>query len=334
MNRQPGSKVRVSYIVSTKDRAEFLDSTLENVRDFITHADELIIIDGASKDDTPAIVGKHADIVTAFQSEPDSSEAHGFNKGLLMSRGRFIKLLTDDDYVFPEAMHHAIEVLESHPEIDALQCGGEHLKPDSETGELRVGFYNWFRPDQPDKRKIRFITASSGLGLIFRRRVLALVGLLSPDVLCVDLDFLSRLLEEDVNLRFLNVRLYRHYVRGHSGVQQIEEREQDLIHVLMRTGRWKELITNPRYPYRAIAGVWGLSDLRWGESLMDLIWAFEKIRRTRAGILVKWLGSAVWAITRAGRRREEEQHSERRLEARLVAPKERPDEPEWDGSLV
>src|SRR5438094_178863 len=97
----PGS-IRVSYLISTKNRAKYLAQTLHNVREFITPADELIVIDGASTDDTRQVVEANKDIVTSFLSEPDRGEAHGFNKGILLSRGEFIKFVTDDDYIYPQ----------------------------------------------------------------------------------------------------------------------------------------------------------------------------------------------------------------------------------------
>ena len=45
------SSARVSYIITTRNRASFLDKALENVREFITPEDELIITDGGSTDD-------------------------------------------------------------------------------------------------------------------------------------------------------------------------------------------------------------------------------------------------------------------------------------------
>src|SRR5712692_3457942 len=99
--------VRVSYILTTRNRAPFLDKALANVREYITPEDELIVIDGASTDDTAEVIEKHGDIVSVFQSEPDYGEAHGFNKGILLSRGQIIKILSDDDYLYPDAVRFA-----------------------------------------------------------------------------------------------------------------------------------------------------------------------------------------------------------------------------------
>jgi len=82
--------VRVSYLLATRNRAPFVEKVLANVREFLTPEDELIIIDGASTDHTAQLVDAHRDVVTRFVSEPDCGEAHAFNKGMLLARGRYI----------------------------------------------------------------------------------------------------------------------------------------------------------------------------------------------------------------------------------------------------
>lgn len=68
------SEVRVSYIVTTHDRAAFLDGTLANVREFADPGDELIVMEGGSTGVTAGVVDRYRDISTLFQSEPDCGE--------------------------------------------------------------------------------------------------------------------------------------------------------------------------------------------------------------------------------------------------------------------
>src|SRR5215813_9073341 len=135
--------VRVSFVLSTLNRADHLERALRNAREFIGPDDELIVVDGGSIDRTAEIVRQHADIVTLFVSGPDTGEAHGFNRGLLRARGRIIKLLGDDDFLYPDGMRRAIATLEDHPEIDALVCGGEACEFDPATGRTRLVEYRF-----------------------------------------------------------------------------------------------------------------------------------------------------------------------------------------------
>ncbi|MDP3880116.1 MAG: glycosyltransferase, partial [Dehalococcoidales bacterium] len=115
---------RVSFIVATRNRAEYLMQALERSRTLVTPEDELIIIDGGSTDNTAEVVRKYSDIVDIFISEPDKGPGHAFSKGMLLARGKYLKQLPDDDIVHPSAMEQSIRVMEEHPEIDLLVCGG------------------------------------------------------------------------------------------------------------------------------------------------------------------------------------------------------------------
>jgi glycosyltransferase involved in cell wall biosynthesis len=208
---------KVSYIISTRNRAQYLDSTLQNLREFITPQDEVIVIDGASTDETSEVIKKHSDIIDLFESSPDAGEAHGYNKGILKSRGQIIKLLTDDDYFYPEAMRQAISVLESHPEIDALQCGGLAYAIDPATQEERYFTTSWKRPHDVAPPAV-------GLGLFIRRSLIPQVGLLDTNSRFVDLDYHIRLLLSGVKYRYLNVKLYRFTLHPHSGQYRFPDR--------------------------------------------------------------------------------------------------------------
>src|SRR6266446_2815268 len=82
------ANVRVSYLMVTRNRGTYLSKALQNIREFITPEDELIIVDGGSTDDTKRIAAENADIISVFLSEPDRGEGHAVNKGLALIPGR------------------------------------------------------------------------------------------------------------------------------------------------------------------------------------------------------------------------------------------------------
>src|SRR5438105_2484462 len=114
----------VSYILATRNRAKFLEKVIKDTKKIIEENDEFIIIDGNSTDETKNIVNKYASSINLFISEPDINQIHATNKGLLSASGKYIKILTDDDLVYPSAMKKAIKVMDKNPEIDILICGG------------------------------------------------------------------------------------------------------------------------------------------------------------------------------------------------------------------
>lgn len=210
--------VRVSYLLTTRNRAEFLQKTLDNVREFITHEDELIIVDAASTDGTRLVAESNTDIVSLFISEPDRGEAHGINKGILASTGRFIKFLSDDDYFFPNAMHDSIQALEENVDWDAIICGGEAYVPGTEGN----GWELLKRSSLPRGLTMKdnffsgFKFVFCGLGLLVRRRTVELVGLFDTRFISVDLEYIARLTFSNVDFRYVDINLFRHYRHSHS----------------------------------------------------------------------------------------------------------------------
>lgn len=201
---------RTSFILATKNRAKFLEKTLVECQKLIGDDDELIIIDGASKDNTLGVVNKYREIVDIFISEPDASSVEALNKGILISRGKYIKQLTDDDIVYPEAMEKALEVLEKHKEIDVLVCGGtKRFGKTVTTIYLPPGVSYGSRVEDAIKY------GAPGISMVIRRRVFAKAGLF-PDILAADVGFVMNCIAQGSTVKFCRVNLYNHPIYSHS----------------------------------------------------------------------------------------------------------------------
>lgn len=326
----PTGAVRVSYLISTRNRAKFLAETLHNVREFITPEDELIIMDGASTDKTAEVVAANRDIVKLFVSELDRGEAHGINKGILASRGQYIKLLTDDDYTFPEGIRDAIRVLESNPDVDAILCGGESCVLEPTSGLSRSRHFNQLPSGRSLRGALEGLSGapSCGLGLILRRRVIAIGGLFDTTFRAVDTYLIYHLLACKVNFRYAHIKLYRHTHYPHSASLPSENTNPvhvDGIRILLQLRRWDLL---PRTEdWKGITQGLGLSVLPQGDALGQLVVFGECLRRSRLRFVLPIMASMVRIPhTIAHRIR-----NLYRCPVMTKAPVET--EPDWDGSL-
>jgi nucleoside-diphosphate-sugar epimerase len=67
MKNMPTSEpVRVSYIIRTRNRAQCLSTTLDNVREFPALKDELLVMDGGSTDDTAGGILRATEVYDDF----------------------------------------------------------------------------------------------------------------------------------------------------------------------------------------------------------------------------------------------------------------------------
>lgn len=198
---------RVSYVLTTKNRSAYLDRALRQAKSLLKAEDELIIIDGASTDATPEVLRRHQDIIDIAVSEPDMSPAHALNKGILIARGKYIKQLTDDDIVYPEAMEKVVKIFETYPDVDMLFCGGT-----KEDGEGRRSVV-YLPPGTNYGVHIQdaFEHKISGIGFVFRRSVFTKVGL-HPNGWASDIEFPALCIARGALVKFCRVHLYTHMI--------------------------------------------------------------------------------------------------------------------------
>ncbi|MFC5269345.1 glycosyltransferase family 2 protein [Adhaeribacter terreus] len=183
--------IKISYIITTYNKLPYLKEVIKRLVDQLKENEELVVVDGASKDGTMEFleglykIGK----IHQFVSEPDKGESHGFNKGILMSQGEYIKVITDDDAFDYPLIRKGVEFMDQHPAIDLLTSHTglinlEDLHEISMYDDCFENFNNWIKNGVPGW----FI----GLPMIIRRKALAQLGLFNTGVVQVDTDLSLR----------------------------------------------------------------------------------------------------------------------------------------------
>jgi GT2 family glycosyltransferase/glycosyltransferase involved in cell wall biosynthesis len=94
---------RVSVVVLTYNNLPLTQKCLGSLEEFTDYPDwELIIVDNASQDDTPAYLTKYAarhDHVRLILNQENQGYARGNNQGLRLAEGDYIVLLNNDTFV-------------------------------------------------------------------------------------------------------------------------------------------------------------------------------------------------------------------------------------------
>jgi len=102
--------MKISIITVCFNSAETITDTLRSVSDQTYPDIEHIVVDGASSDNTKALIEEHGKHVSKLISEPDFGIYDAMNKGLAMSTGEVVGFLNSDDiYADPRALERVAQ---------------------------------------------------------------------------------------------------------------------------------------------------------------------------------------------------------------------------------
>jgi len=101
---------------------------------------EIIIVDGASSDNTVALLRKNAAHLSYWVSEPDSGVYNAFNKGLKHASGEWIYFLGADDYFWNDCvLEEVVKRLMTTPANIKIAYGCVMLVNDKNENILQLG---------------------------------------------------------------------------------------------------------------------------------------------------------------------------------------------------
>jgi glycosyltransferase involved in cell wall biosynthesis len=194
MNRAPV----VSVCIPTFNHGRFLGEAIRSVLEQDYDDYEIVVSDNASTDDTRDVVRTFSDCrIQYLRSERNIGMMENWNRAVLASRGRYLKLLQADDILLPGALSLAVPILEAVGGVGMVVGARAYI---DEWGQILGTKF-------PFRREGRF----SGRGLIgeslirrpignpsfvfLRRECFDRVGLFDPEVAPDgDLDMWNRIL--------------------------------------------------------------------------------------------------------------------------------------------
>jgi glycosyltransferase involved in cell wall biosynthesis len=116
----------VSVVVPTRNRAELLRRALATVRAQTYDHIEVIVIDDASTDDTPAVLDRIAEKderLRILRTDQRCGGAAARNLGIRAARGAFVAFLDDDDEWLATKLEQQLAVAGRVPEAGVIYCG-------------------------------------------------------------------------------------------------------------------------------------------------------------------------------------------------------------------
>jgi len=103
----------VSVAIPTYRGAEHLGATIESVLQQTLNNFELIVIDDNSPDNTREVIASYPDPRLIYlRNENNLGPEGNWNRCLTEARGKYFKLLPQDDTLFPDTLERQVDVLE------------------------------------------------------------------------------------------------------------------------------------------------------------------------------------------------------------------------------
>jgi glycosyltransferase involved in cell wall biosynthesis len=105
---------KISVVIATYNRHEFLRPAIASVLDQTFQDFEVIIVDDASKDETPAVVSSLSDKrVKYVRHAANRGGSAARNTGILRADAKYVALLDDDDEWLPDKLKMQVDLLDN-----------------------------------------------------------------------------------------------------------------------------------------------------------------------------------------------------------------------------
>ena len=255
--------MRISVITATYNSGRTISDTLESVLRQTYSDVELIVVDGASRDDTMDVVRRYEPRFGGrlrWTSEPDRGIYDAMNKGIARATGDVIGILNSDDFYTSDTVLKRVAEAMAGGDIDAVY-GDIHYVRD---GDLRrcVRYYS-SRPFRRWMMRLGFMPAHPSF--YCRREVYERCGTFDTTYrVAADFENLLRLIYVNhIKTRYLPVDFVTMRTGGAStsGLSSHRQIMRDHLRALRSNGVWS---CTPLLGLRYIYKIWevGMSHLK------------------------------------------------------------------------
>jgi glycosyltransferase involved in cell wall biosynthesis len=123
----------VTIIVPSFNQGRFIKETLDSIMSQGYRPLEVLVIDGASTDETIEVLESYAGVSELkWWSEPDDGVVDAVNKGLERARGEIIGIQSSDDFYLTGTISAAVEFMDAHRDVALVYGDVELIDENSE----------------------------------------------------------------------------------------------------------------------------------------------------------------------------------------------------------
>jgi glycosyltransferase involved in cell wall biosynthesis len=122
---------RVSILIPVYNGAKYLAAAIRSVLAQTSTDFELLVLDNASTDDTPAVIASFSDPrLRSFRNDANLGFLGNVEKGWKLSRGELLVDIGSDDIWEPDMLARALAFWDAHPGLSFLHTGATWIDPD------------------------------------------------------------------------------------------------------------------------------------------------------------------------------------------------------------
>jgi glycosyltransferase involved in cell wall biosynthesis len=181
----------VSIVVPNYNHARFLPQRIDSILKQTFQDFELILLDDASTDDSRSILSRYAAdprVRIEFNQANSGSTFKQWNKGVGLSRGKYVWLAESDDYADERLLDRLVAILDAEPAVTFAYCQSWCASEDGRLDRL-ADFYldyldpqRWkhdFRADGHEECRNYLVftnTVPNASAVVFRRAVFEKAG--------------------------------------------------------------------------------------------------------------------------------------------------------------
>jgi len=109
------SRPLFSIVIPTLNQGDFIEDTLLSILWQGYDNVEIIVVDGGSTDETPAVLESYRPWISVLISEPDRGQSDAINKGFRRASGSILAWLNSDDFYLPGAFRTVLGCFAADP---------------------------------------------------------------------------------------------------------------------------------------------------------------------------------------------------------------------------
>ena len=112
--------IKLSICIATYNRGKFIGETLDSILGQMQPGVELIVVDGASPDNTPEVMAQYVSRysqIRYYREQENSGIDKDYDKAVGYAVGEYCWLMTDDDLLQPSAVRRVLDALKGSPEL-------------------------------------------------------------------------------------------------------------------------------------------------------------------------------------------------------------------------